>query len=347
MKVLKVIGLIILIIIIILFIALPTEIKVEKDIVINQKIDIVFQRVNILNEWENWSPWQKLDADIKNSYSGPESGVGAENSFISENQDVGVGKQRILVSNENQNISVGIFLEGMSSENEPTLVTNFNFQKISETHTKVFWKVSDTVSKFSFYRLIIPFINITLDEMFKNGLEDLKKYSEEYHEKIVDVELSEGIKPRFTLITLKDTTETNIELIKKSMGSKFIKLVEYVQKNKLNSDRLPFTFKHKFDPENNQAIYEYGLPILNKEDKAKVSDEFNILEIGGNYCVSATHTGPLKTINQAHKGIEKYMQLREYELDGTAYQYHLTDPEEVNEWDMKSIIVYPVKKKDK
>lgn len=343
MKLVKIFGLLVLSVIIILLIALPTEINVNKEIVIKQDISIVFEHINNLKNWEQWSPWQKLDPKVVNSYSGAESGVGAVNSYSSENSDVGIGKMKILQSIENSKVELGIFMEGMSDENNPTLTTTLSLVKMGDNHTKVTWNTIDSVGTFSFYRIMLPIMNMTLDEMFKSGLEDLKLICENFKEKIVDVELGEEISKKYKLISIRDTTIIDQDIITKNMTAAFVKMVEYLKSNKIKSESLPFTFKHKFDPESNQAIYEYGLPIDTNINAASISSDFNVIEIGGKFTVSATHTGPIRTINQAHNGITKYMELRKYESDGSPYQLYLTSPDKVGEWDMQSQVVYPVK----
>ncbi len=349
MKVLKIIGLILISIIVILFIALPTSFNIEEEIVINQNVEIIFNEVNNLKNWQKWSPWQKLDTEIKNTYSGAESGVGSINNFSSANSEIGIGKIEILESNENNFIKIGLYFDGISSlnnnNNKPNLINTIEFQRMNDNFIKVKWKANDTIGLFSFYRLFLPIMEITMEDIITKGLSSLKEVSEEYSEPIVDVEIGEEISEKFTLITLKDTTITDVNKIKKNMGYKFIKLVEFVKENNIDSKSLPFTIKHKFDVDNNQAIYEYGLPVFDEFDKAILNDEFNLIEIGGNYSVSATHTGSIKTINQAHNGIVKYLEYRNYELEGFAYQYHLTNPDIVDEWSMVTKIVYPVKKK--
>lgn len=343
MKFVKILALLIVSIIIILLIALPNELKVNKEIVIKQDISVVFEHINNLKKWEQWSPWQMLDPKVINTYSGPESGVGAVNSYSSENSDVGVGKMKILESIENSKVELGIYMEGMSDDNNPTLTTTLTLVKMGDNHTKVIWNTIDSVSTFSFYRIMLPIMNMTLEEMFKEGLEELKFVCEEYQEKIVDVEIGEEISKKYKLISIRDTSEVNQDIITKNMSTAFIKMVEYLKENKIRSESLPFTFKHKFDPEANIAIYEYALPIDTNINAASISPEFNVIEVGGKYTVSATHTGPIRTINQAHNGIKKYLELRKFEIDGSPYQLHLSNPDKVGEWDMKSQVVYPVK----
>ncbi|CAN5129800.1 hypothetical protein BH20ACI2_BH20ACI2_19050 [soil metagenome] len=36
-----------------------------------------FEQVNDFRKWKAWSPWAKLDPEMKETYSGPEAGLGS------------------------------------------------------------------------------------------------------------------------------------------------------------------------------------------------------------------------------------------------------------------------------
>src|SRR5947209_2375602 len=50
----------------------------------------VFAQVNDLHEFQDWSPWAKLDPDVKNTYEGPSAGTGAITRWTG-NKKVGEG----------------------------------------------------------------------------------------------------------------------------------------------------------------------------------------------------------------------------------------------------------------
>lgn len=56
---------------------------------------VLFEQVNDPHKFEKWNPWQKLDPNIKNTYSGPATGVGAACSW-SGNMNVGEGTSTII-----------------------------------------------------------------------------------------------------------------------------------------------------------------------------------------------------------------------------------------------------------
>lgn len=101
MKALKVIGIILLILIglpLIISLFLPSKVHVERSKVIEAPSEVVFQQVNTLKNWEEWSPWHEIDLEMKLMYDGPTAGEGASYSWTSKHDRVGNGKVTILKS---------------------------------------------------------------------------------------------------------------------------------------------------------------------------------------------------------------------------------------------------------
>jgi len=42
----------------------------------------VFAHINDFHEWAKWSPWEKMDTDLKKTFSGPRAGVGSVYSWV-------------------------------------------------------------------------------------------------------------------------------------------------------------------------------------------------------------------------------------------------------------------------
>lgn len=75
----------------------PDTFRVERSIVVKASADKIFTLINDLHQWEPWSPWEKLDAALKRTYSGANSGVGAVYEWQG-NRDVGHGRMEITES---------------------------------------------------------------------------------------------------------------------------------------------------------------------------------------------------------------------------------------------------------
>src|SRR5947207_2715339 len=91
-------GLLALIAIVLVVAAMkPDDFRVERSATVSAPPAVVFEYVNDAKKFEQWNPWQKLDPNIKNTYSGPPSGVGAACSW-SGNREVGKGTSTIIES---------------------------------------------------------------------------------------------------------------------------------------------------------------------------------------------------------------------------------------------------------
>jgi len=73
----------------------PNAFSVSRSAVIDAPADSIFSKLADFRAWKDWSPWAKLDSNAKESFDGPESGVGSSFAW-SGNRKVGAGKMTIL-----------------------------------------------------------------------------------------------------------------------------------------------------------------------------------------------------------------------------------------------------------
>ena len=92
------IGLAALIVILLIVVAMrPADFRVERSAALSASPAALFENVNNHHKFAAWNPFMKLDPNVKNTYSGPESGVGAVCSWEG-NRDVGAGSCTIVES---------------------------------------------------------------------------------------------------------------------------------------------------------------------------------------------------------------------------------------------------------
>ncbi|MCB1682621.1 MAG: SRPBCC family protein [Rhodospirillales bacterium] len=77
--------------------AQDNQFKLSRSTVIPAPTGKVFEQVNNLKNWNAWSPWARMDPNAKNSFEGPEAGVGAVMGWAG-NKNVGEGKMTIIES---------------------------------------------------------------------------------------------------------------------------------------------------------------------------------------------------------------------------------------------------------
>ncbi len=133
----------------------------------------IFPHVNNLHKWDAWSPWAKLDPNAKNSFEGPEEGVGAKMSWAGNNQ-VGVGSMTVMASRPNDFIQFKLeFQKPMQATN----TSEFTF-KPDGKNTVVTWSMNGTNNFMA--KVMGLFMNFEkmCGGQFKQGLASLKKIVE-------------------------------------------------------------------------------------------------------------------------------------------------------------------------
>lgn len=95
----SVVGVVAAIIAVVLIVAAtrPAEYRVERSATLSASPMALFENVNDHHKFAVWNPFLKLDPNVKNTYSGPDSGVGAVCSWDGNN-NIGAGSSTIVES---------------------------------------------------------------------------------------------------------------------------------------------------------------------------------------------------------------------------------------------------------
>jgi hypothetical protein len=75
----------------------PGDFRIERSATIGAPALALFDQVNDHHKFNAWNPFLKLDPNVKNTYSGPDAGVGAVCSWDG-NKDIGAGSATITES---------------------------------------------------------------------------------------------------------------------------------------------------------------------------------------------------------------------------------------------------------
>lgn len=141
MRVLKLAVLIVLALSVLVFgigAFLSKDFRVVRSIEIDAAPEVVFDEVNALKNWSAWSPWLARDPSIQNTYSGPDSGVGATVTWTSEKS--GNGTQTITKSERPTRIETALDFAEMG---QPS--SDWAFEP-SGAGTKVTWGLTGTTT---------------------------------------------------------------------------------------------------------------------------------------------------------------------------------------------------------
>ena len=98
----------------------PDHFRVVRSAVIPAPPEWCLRRSTTLQRWQDWSPWEGLDPDLKRNYSGPSAGVGAAYGWQG-NKKAGEGRMEIVESVPAQTIVFKLdFLKPFEAHNRAT-----------------------------------------------------------------------------------------------------------------------------------------------------------------------------------------------------------------------------------
>jgi hypothetical protein len=151
----------------------PAHYRVERSATMNAPAPVVFNQVNDFHKWDAWSPWAKLDPNMKTTFEGAPSGTGAVYAWTG-NSDVGEGRMTIMDSKPGEAIKIKLeFIKPFAATSD----TLFSF-KPQGNQTAVTWTM-DGDNNFVGKAMCL-FMN--MDKMvggdFEKGLAQMKAVAE-------------------------------------------------------------------------------------------------------------------------------------------------------------------------
>lgn len=167
------VGIIVLLLIIAVFV--KKEYSVEREVIIEQPKDVVFNHVKLLKNQDEFSVWMQIDPNTKKEFRGTDGTVGFVASWDSQHKDVGKGEQEIVNIIEGERIDYELrFLEPWESTSRATMTT----ESIDENTTLVKWGFYGKMN----YPMNIMLLFMNMEEMLgdqlQEGLNSLKEILE-------------------------------------------------------------------------------------------------------------------------------------------------------------------------
>jgi len=115
----------------------PATSHIERSAVVNGTPAVAFARLNSMKNFPLWSPWEKYDANMSKTFSGPDEGVGSS-YYWSGNDDIGEGKMTITESRPGEGIVEDLeFIRPFASKS----VVTMDIKPASDTTSTVTWKM--------------------------------------------------------------------------------------------------------------------------------------------------------------------------------------------------------------
>lgn len=151
----------------------PDTLVVQRSATIQAPADIVFAKVNDFHQWGTWSPWEKLDPNMKRTFTGANAGLDAMYEWVGNDQ---VGKGRMTIQESKPNELVRIRLEFLEPWPQ-TSTTLFTFAPAGEGITAT-WKMEGKHNFISKAMCLVMDMDKMIGKDFEEGLANMKKGAE-------------------------------------------------------------------------------------------------------------------------------------------------------------------------
>jgi len=150
----------------------PASFSIERSTAIEAPAEIIFGHIQNLRAMDAWSPWAKMDAQMKIDYQGPEAGVGARSSW--EGPEMGTGRLTITAVKPDQEVEMK--LEMLA----PMAATNRILFTLVPTGgaTQVTWHMDGTQNFVGKALSLVMDMDTMVGVPFENGLASLKLVAE-------------------------------------------------------------------------------------------------------------------------------------------------------------------------
>jgi hypothetical protein len=171
---LTIVAVLVLLALIVLVLAVrkPDTFRLERSTVIKAPPDKIYPFVIDFRRWMAWSPWEKIDADLKRDYGGADTGKGA--TYAWEGKKAGIGRMEIIDAVPSEKILIKLdFVKPFEAHN----TVEFTFEPQGDG-TRVNWAMSGRNLFMS--KVISVFMNFdkVVGKDFEKGLAELKAAAE-------------------------------------------------------------------------------------------------------------------------------------------------------------------------
>jgi len=151
---------------------MPDSFRVQRTTSIKAPPEKIFSIINDFHRWGSWSPWEKMDPEMKRTYSGAASGKGAAYAWQG-NSKVGEGRMEIADTSPSKVTIKLDFMKPFEAHN----TAEFTLEPKGDS-TNVTWAMygpSEFITK-------VMGVFVSMDKMvgkdFETGLANLKAVAE-------------------------------------------------------------------------------------------------------------------------------------------------------------------------
>ena len=300
---------------------LPKNAHVESSVLVNAGPDILFDQVNDLHNWGNWSPWVSEDTTMKITYGDKTNGAGASYSWISRHS----GNGSLTISKSDPDSLVQTELDFHSAG---TAYSPFKFEPEGKL-TKVTWAYDNP--KLSYLeRYFVVLFRKNMMNMLQKGLDGLKHTAEELRlSRISDITLMDI--PERNIMAIKDSAKINDFTDARTKTTD--RVMAYLGRRQIDTVGKPFTIIYNWQ-DTASIVFECALPI---PSRTWGWGDYKCVREPAVKAAMVTHYGEFSS-KKAFKALESYAKKNGLSTSGPPWVEYLLGPDketDTSKWKMQ------------
>lgn len=322
LKTILIIVMALLAVVIILGLIGPRAFRIERSIVIQAPVDLVYGQVSTLAAMDQWGPWKEQEANMTATLSGsPDGQVGAISHWIGDKTE---GEQELAKLETNKSVRTKLrFIRPFEAHNEGT----FDMVAMGDS-TLIRWGMQGENTFMG--KLMSAFMDMDkeLGPMFEKGLSNLKTLAEKQAVERAEAKAKAGydiaVVERPAMVYFGTRKVVKWVDFKAFYGEQFGKAMGIIMKAGVQPASAPTAIFFKWDEANQQADVMAAVAIPT-DAKAKLKG-LSFQEVQASKAYQIAYFGPYEGSGKAHEAMDVRMKADSVALNGFIFEEYLTDP---------------------
>jgi len=296
----------------------PNTYEVTRTRRIEASTPIVYNHVLDFKTWKSWSSWVEEDPGLEITFSENSKGISSKYSF---KNDDGIGHIETIKTAPNKSIH-----QTMQFEDYPKSDITLDFKSNDDQSTDITWTIKGKDLPFGFkvYALLMGGMEKQIGPHYERSLEkldsiivsDIKKFN---------INIG-GLTQHGGGYFIYNTTSCKISDLEVSIEKMLPEVINYATKNNIRIAGAPFINYHKWDEENNAAMFSCCIPTAEKV----ISSEPRILtgKLEPFKALKTTLKGHYSNLKETWETSMNYIEDNNMEFigEGPMLEVYLTDP---------------------
>jgi len=326
-----------LVIFVVIGFILPSTRHVERSIVIDAPVSVVFAKVNGLRNFNEWSPFVAEMPDAHYLFEGPDFGVGSKMTWETAGAVAESGGRTIIASTPYDRVDVELDLGKQGTAQSAFLL------QPQEEHTDLTWTFETDFG----FNILGRYRGVLLDRQLgptlSQGLTNLKRLSEALPKvDWSDIEIGISVVPSITIAYATGSSSNDPTEISAALAAAYGRVLGFVSTNGMQLAGKPLAITNFRDDRG--YGFEAGIPVDGNPGRGAGPDSpVRMGETYGGRVVRAVHVGAYSNLEETYEKVRAFAAAHDLQSNGRSWEVFVSDPGNVAEKDLVTEIFYPVK----